>query len=61
MIENITKRGYQTLTAIQMQAIPVMLHVSACNVSKTIYYYGRNLNQCLQTADHGLQTADCRL
>ena len=29
MIENITERGYHCPTAIQMQAIPIMIHVSA--------------------------------
>ena len=33
MIENITKRGYQRPTPIQMQAIPLMIHVSTCQTS----------------------------
>ena len=31
MIENVTKRGYQQPTPIQMQAIPLMIHVSTCS------------------------------
>ena len=33
MIENVTKRGYQQPTPIQMQAIPLMIHVSTCQTS----------------------------
>ena len=29
MIENVTKRGYHKPTPIQMQAVPLMIHVSA--------------------------------
>ena len=35
MIENVTKRGYQSPTPIQMQAIPLMIHVSICQTGLT--------------------------
>ena len=35
MIENVTKRGYQQPTPIQMQAIPLMIHVSIPEFLKT--------------------------
>lgn len=45
MIENVTKRGYQSPTAIQMQAIPLMVHVSVAmsDIFAIIYLHAVNV------------------
>lgn len=56
MIGNVTKRGYQQPTPIQMQAIPLMIHVSTC-----CYVFGLEefILDRTHTQDGGSNNSDC--
>lgn len=46
MIENVTKRGYHKPTPIQMQAVPLMIHVSASWLNHYLVLYCHYMFWC---------------